>query len=71
MIALAGGVGTLTEIGFAGIYDRPVVSLESHDLSTLEQTSTSRQSKRPRKPSMQLKPRSSSSLTIDISFGDF
>ncbi|OVE84002.1 TIGR00725 family protein [Natronolimnobius baerhuensis] len=36
VIALAGGVGTLTEIGFAGIYDRPVVSLESHDLSTLE-----------------------------------
>ncbi|NGM68663.1 TIGR00725 family protein [Natronolimnobius sp. AArcel1] len=36
VIALAGGVGTLTEIGFAGIYDRPVVSLESHDLSALE-----------------------------------
>ncbi|SDR28622.1 TIGR00725 family protein [Natronobacterium texcoconense] len=36
VIALAGGVGTLTEIGFAGIYDRPVVGLETHDVSALE-----------------------------------
>ncbi|GAB3666732.1 TIGR00725 family protein [Halopiger thermotolerans] len=36
VIALAGGVGTLTEIGFAGIYDRPVVGLETHDVSSLE-----------------------------------
>ncbi|APW97059.1 TIGR00725 family protein [Halobiforma lacisalsi AJ5] len=36
VIALAGGVGTLTEIGFAGIYDRPVVGLETHDVSDLD-----------------------------------
>lgn len=35
VIALAGGVGTLSEIGFAGIYDRPVVGLETHDVSDL------------------------------------
>ncbi|EMA29352.1 TIGR00725 family protein [Halobiforma nitratireducens] len=35
VIALAGGVGTLTELGFAGIYDRPVVGLETHDVSDL------------------------------------
>ncbi|MDQ2050328.1 hypothetical protein RBH26_07500 [Natronolimnohabitans sp. A-GB9] len=33
---LAGGVGTLTEIGFAGIYDRPVVGLETHDVSDID-----------------------------------
>ncbi|MFC6767639.1 Rossmann fold nucleotide-binding protein, partial [Natrinema soli] len=36
VIALAGGVGTLSEIGFAGIYDRPVVGLETHELPPLE-----------------------------------
>ena len=36
VIALAGGVGTLSEIGFAGIYDRPVVGLETHELPNLE-----------------------------------
>ncbi|WP_226007922.1 TIGR00725 family protein [Natrinema salinisoli] len=36
VVALAGGVGTLSEIGFAGIYDRPVVGLETHDVSTLD-----------------------------------
>ena len=36
VIALTGGVGTLSEIGFAGIYDRPVVGLETHDVSALE-----------------------------------
>ncbi|WP_226482248.1 TIGR00725 family protein [Natrinema amylolyticum] len=35
VIALAGSVGTLSEIGFAGIYDRPVVGLETHDVSGL------------------------------------
>ncbi|APX98272.1 TIGR00725 family protein [Natronorubrum daqingense] len=35
VIALAGGVGTLSEIGFAGIYDRPIVGLETHDMSDL------------------------------------
>ncbi|WP_436346239.1 TIGR00725 family protein [Natronorubrum sp. FCH18a] len=36
VVALTGGVGTLTEIGFAGIYDRPVVGLETHDVSEIE-----------------------------------
>lgn len=36
VIALTGGVGTLSEIGFAGIYDRPVVALESHDVSSVD-----------------------------------
>ena len=36
VIALAGGVGTLSELGFAGIYDRPVVGLETHDVPALE-----------------------------------
>ncbi|WP_254765161.1 TIGR00725 family protein [Natrinema marinum] len=36
VIALAGGVGTLSEIGLAGVYDRPVVGLGTHDLSGLE-----------------------------------
>ncbi|QLK24614.1 TIGR00725 family protein [Natrinema zhouii] len=35
VIALTGGVGTLSEIGFASIYDRPVVGLETHDVSLL------------------------------------
>ncbi|MXV61546.1 TIGR00725 family protein [Natronorubrum sp. JWXQ-INN-674] len=36
VIALTGGVGTLSEIGFAGIYDRPIVGLETHDVSDVE-----------------------------------
>ncbi|NUC74124.1 LOG family protein [Haloterrigena sp. SYSU A558-1] len=36
VIALTGGVGTLSEIGFAGIYDRPVVGLETHDVSEID-----------------------------------
>ncbi|QLG49729.1 TIGR00725 family protein [Natrinema halophilum] len=36
VIALTGGAGTLSEIGFAGIYDRPVIGLETHDVSTPE-----------------------------------
>ncbi|MBZ6495094.1 TIGR00725 family protein [Natrinema longum] len=36
VIALSGGVGTLSELGFAGIYDRPIVGLETHDVSDLE-----------------------------------
>lgn len=36
VIALTGGVGTLSEIGFAGIYDRPTVGLDTHDVSALE-----------------------------------
>ncbi|WP_049928912.1 TIGR00725 family protein [Halopiger goleimassiliensis] len=36
VIALTGGVGTLSEIGFAGIYDRPIVGLETHEVADLE-----------------------------------
>lgn len=36
VIALTGGVGTLSEIGFAGIYDRPVVGLETHDVTDID-----------------------------------
>ncbi len=36
IIALAGGYGTLTEIGFALIEDRPVVGLETHDVAGIE-----------------------------------
>ena len=36
VIALAGGVGTLSELGFAGIYDRPLVGLETHEVAGLE-----------------------------------
>ncbi len=40
VLALAGQWGTLTEIGFAGIYDRPVVGLGSHDLPEVETVSS-------------------------------
>ena len=33
VIALTGGPGTLSEIGFALVYDRPVVGLETHELA--------------------------------------
>ncbi|WP_049924175.1 TIGR00725 family protein [Halopiger djelfimassiliensis] len=36
VIALAGSAGTLSEIGFAAIYDRPVVGLGTHDVPALE-----------------------------------
>ncbi|MCU4752602.1 TIGR00725 family protein [Halobacteria archaeon AArc-curdl1] len=35
VIALPGGAGTLTEIGFGAIFDRPLVSLGSHDIEDL------------------------------------
>jgi uncharacterized protein (TIGR00725 family) len=31
VVALAGGHGTLSEVGYAGIYDRPVAGLGTHD----------------------------------------
>jgi uncharacterized protein (TIGR00725 family) len=36
VIAIDGGVGTLSEIGFAGVYDRPVAGLETHDAPGVE-----------------------------------
>lgn len=32
VIAIAGGHGTLSELGYAGIYDRPVAGLGTHDV---------------------------------------
>ncbi|MFC4436151.1 MULTISPECIES: TIGR00725 family protein [Natrialbaceae] len=40
VIALAGSHGTLSEIGFAGIYDRPIVGLETHDVPGVEAVET-------------------------------
>ncbi len=36
VIALPGSHGTLSEIGFAGVYDRPIVGLETHDVPGVE-----------------------------------
>ncbi|TYT63698.1 TIGR00725 family protein [Natrialba swarupiae] len=36
VIALSGSAGTLSEIGFAGIYGRPVVGLGTHEIADLE-----------------------------------
>ncbi|MCU4925911.1 TIGR00725 family protein [Halobacteria archaeon AArc-dxtr1] len=40
VIALAGGAGTLSEIGFAGIYDRPVVGIDTHDVPDVRAVET-------------------------------
>ncbi|WP_254766315.1 TIGR00725 family protein [Salinilacihabitans rarus] len=40
VIALSGGPGTLTEIGFALIYDLPVVGLETHEIAGVEAVET-------------------------------
>jgi len=57
VIALAGGVGTLSEIGFAGIYDRPL----SASRRTTSRISgwLSRRSSRRKRPSMRSNPPSS------------
>ena len=36
VIALAGSAGTLSEIGFAVIHDRPIVCIGSHEIADLE-----------------------------------
>ncbi|WP_135829426.1 TIGR00725 family protein [Halorussus halobius] len=36
VIAVDGGVGTLSELGFAGVYDRPVAGLDAHDAPGVE-----------------------------------
>jgi uncharacterized protein (TIGR00725 family) len=40
VIAIAGGGGTLSELGFARVYDRPVAGLDTHDLPWLESVET-------------------------------
>lgn len=39
VIALAGGPGTLSEIGFALVYDRPVVGIDTHTIPEIEAVS--------------------------------
>ena len=36
VVAVDGGVGTLSEVGFAGVYDRPVAGLDTHDVPGVE-----------------------------------
>ncbi|RQG95086.1 TIGR00725 family protein [Natrarchaeobius chitinivorans] len=36
VVALAGSAGTLSEIGFAAVYDRPIVGLGTHEIDALE-----------------------------------
>jgi len=40
VIAITGGGGTLSEIGFAHVYDRPVAGLRTHDLPWVEAVET-------------------------------
>ena len=40
VIALSGSNGTLSEIGFAGVYDRPVVGIGCQDLPSVELVET-------------------------------
>ncbi|WP_207586487.1 TIGR00725 family protein [Halomontanus rarus] len=40
VIALSGGPGTLSEIGFALVYGRPVVGIATHDVPEIEIVST-------------------------------
>jgi len=40
VIAIAGSGGTLSEMGFARVYDRPVAGLGSHDLPWVEPVET-------------------------------
>jgi len=36
VVAVDGGVGTLSELGFAGVFDRPVAGLDTHDAPGVE-----------------------------------
>ena len=40
VIAIAGSGGTLSELGFSHVYDRPVAGLDSHDLPWVEAVET-------------------------------
>ncbi|USZ67364.1 TIGR00725 family protein [Halorussus salilacus] len=42
-IAIDGGPGTLSELGFAGVFDRPVAGLETHDAPGVEAVETPRE----------------------------
>lgn len=36
VVAVAGGVGTLSELGYAGVYERPVAGIDTHDIPGVE-----------------------------------
>ncbi|MFA9518096.1 TIGR00725 family protein [Halopenitus sp. H-Gu1] len=40
VVALAGGAGTLSEIGMAAIYERPIAGIGTHDVGWIEETAT-------------------------------
>jgi len=40
VIAITGSGGTLSELGFAGVYDRPVAGLRTHELPWVEPVET-------------------------------
>ncbi|MEF8773817.1 MAG: LOG family protein [Halobacteriales archaeon] len=40
VIAIDGGPGTLTELGFAAIFDRPVAGISTHDVEGVEHVET-------------------------------
>lgn len=40
VIAIDGGDGTLSELGFAGIYDRPIAGLDTHDVDGVYEANT-------------------------------
>jgi len=40
VVAVDGGVGTLSELGFAGVFDRPVAGLGTHDVPGVEPVDT-------------------------------
>lgn len=43
VIAIDGGPGTLSEIGFAGVFDRPIAGLWTHDVPGVEAVETPRE----------------------------
>jgi uncharacterized protein (TIGR00725 family) len=40
VVAVDGGAGTLSELGFAGVFDRPVAGLDTHDVAGVEAVET-------------------------------
>jgi len=43
VIAIDGGSGTLSEIGFAGVFDRPVAGISTHEVAGVEVVETPRE----------------------------
>jgi uncharacterized protein (TIGR00725 family) len=40
VVAVDGGAGTLSELGFAGVFDRPIAGLDTHDVAGVEAVET-------------------------------